>query len=86
MNTDSKIIHGVTSFPTEKTETFVTIENGCAVICGNYHIELSRIPDERGLCEWIHHLSEKGWVTGEIINEFIQVVFNEKKWVLYKHL
>lgn len=64
----------------------VEIEDGWLTICGHYPIELTRIPNERALCEWIYHLTQKGWVTGEIINDFVGAVFAENGWELYKHV
>jgi hypothetical protein len=64
----------------------VEIEDGWLTICGHYPIELTRIPDERALCEWVYHLTQKTWVTGEIINDFVGAVFAEKGWQLYKHI
>jgi hypothetical protein len=70
----------------ENEPSVVEIENGWLTICGHYPIELTRIPDERALCEWIYHLTQKTWVTGEIINDFVGAVFAEKGWQLYKHI
>ena len=63
----------------EVTEDSVTID-------GFYEIALSRIPDPRGLCEWIHHLSQKAWVDARLINDLIEAVFQAKGWTIYKHL
>ena len=41
---------------------------------GQYDIELSRINTEEKLLKWIFHLSEKQWVTREIIHEVIDKV------------
>lgn len=66
----------------------VDIENtGHSIILnGYYEIALSRIPDERGLCEWIHHLGEKSWMDAEAVRQIIGEVFAAKGWTLYKHL
>jgi len=51
-----------------------------------YHIELSRIPDHAGLLEWIHHLTGKDWMTGELVNYFIKRIYEIKGWNLYRNL
>ena len=39
-----------------------------------YHIELSRIDTKDKLIEWIHHLSEKNWITPQLIRRIIDLV------------
>lgn len=56
------------------------------VLDDHYPIELDRIPDERALCQWVHHLSEKRWVTRDGIRFFVFKVFKAKGWELYKNL
>jgi hypothetical protein len=49
-----------------------------------YHIELRRIPDLEGLVPWVEHLSGKGWMTADLIREFIRRVCFIKGWKLYR--
>lgn len=49
-----------------------------------YHIELSRIPDPEGLVHWLHHLTGKDWMTGDLVREFIKRVYEIKGWNLYR--
>ena len=53
-------------------------------LCSPYHIELNRIPDPEGLTHWLHHLTGKEWMTGELVHEFIQRVYDIKGWNLYR--
>jgi len=38
-----------------------------------YDIQLDRIADYEGILRWSHHLSQKMWVTRELLREFIEV-------------
>ena len=49
-----------------------------------YHIELSRIPDPEGLVHWLEHLTEKSWMTSDLVGEFIRRVYAIKGWNLYR--
>jgi hypothetical protein len=60
-------------------------EAGCFELAGfGYCIESSRVNDFRELCQWIHHLGEKNWVTSEMIAELIEVVCAAKGWNVYE--
>ena len=49
-----------------------------------YHIELSRIPDPEALVHWLDHLTGKGWMTTEIVREFIRRVYRIKGWDIHR--
>jgi hypothetical protein len=82
----------IASAEAERTriEAMIDIEKGWITLLPTpthpYHIELSRIPDPLGLLEWINHLAGKGWMSRELIREFIRAVSEEKGWNLYRHL
>jgi hypothetical protein len=50
---------------------------------GDYWIELNRIRTRAHLIEWIHHMTGKKWVTGDMIGEFIEKVCKYRKWDVY---
>lgn len=39
----------------------------------NYAIELSRCNSAESILEWVHHLSEKKWISVELLNRFINL-------------
>ncbi|MFH1743233.1 MAG: hypothetical protein ABIH23_29865 [bacterium] len=45
-----------------------------------YDIELTRIPDEAALLEWVQHLTEKTWMNTEYLWEFIERIREIKGW------
>ena len=45
-----------------------------------YEIGLESIKDQRELLGWTRHLTEKNWVTGEVISMFIDTVNSAKGW------
>lgn len=49
-----------------------------------YTIELNRINTKGEIVSWVHHLSEKSWVTTLMIGDFIKKVCEVKKWNPYK--
>jgi len=48
-----------------------------------YRIELNRITDPESVLRWVHHLTEKTWMTTELVHEFIERVYDIKGWKLY---
>ena len=49
--------------------------NGC------YDISLGEISTEKVLLKKVLHLTEKNWVTSDMVNHFIRKVFKAKGWV-----
>jgi uncharacterized protein YlzI (FlbEa/FlbD family) len=76
------------NFSPEPREKLVNIKDGYIGFNDNgrysYWIELTRIKTPRDLLEWTHHLNGKNWVTKEMLDDFIEAVFNYRKWTLYK--
>ena len=66
----------------DPVESHITIEDGFITLdyAYPYDIELSRIPDERALLHWVHHLSGKTWMNNDRIAEFIGKVSAFKKF------
>lgn len=48
-----------------------------------YEITLNSIDTHKKLVEWIHHLTEKTWVTGEIIHDVINAAIHANKLAFY---
>ena len=48
-----------------------------------YFIEWSRCDDIVKILEWVHHLSEKSWITSECIHEFITAATAHHKLDIY---
>lgn len=46
-----------------------------------YDIKLSRIRDQSDLGHWVHHLSQKNWMTPERLIEFITAAAKAKRWM-----
>ena len=49
----------------------------------NYEIELSRCKTSKQCLDWIHQLSEKTWMSPEMMFEFIDILFRlipDKLW------
>lgn len=51
-------------------DQYIQIKDGAAA---PYIIELFRCNTEEKILAWVLHLTEKTWVTCDIINEFIQL-------------
>lgn len=49
----------------------------------NYWIDLRRIPDQEALIKWIVQLTDKTFITVELIAIFIIVVSRHKGWEIY---
>jgi hypothetical protein len=65
----------------------VSIESGYVSIktpgAQDYDIPLVDIKTNKQLVEWIHHLTEKTWVTGEIIHDVIDAAVIANKLPFY---
>jgi hypothetical protein len=48
-----------------------------------YEVDLEQVLNQHDLVVWIHHLTEKNWVDCDLINAFIERVYEIKKWVLH---
>jgi hypothetical protein len=59
----------------KRRQNLVTISDGCLSINGpsQYEIALSRCATAEAILQWVRHLSEKTWVTTEIIEQFVVV-------------
>lgn len=81
---------GATPHNTNSRETRVTVVEDCVIITTKpnhtYDIELSRIPDEAAVVEWVHHICSKGWADPQLIKEFIDVTFGAKGWKVYRNV
>ena len=57
----------------------VYLDDGAVVFSegGDYYIELSRCDTPEKLIAWLYHLTEKTWVTSEMIHEFLRIVSRE---------
>lgn len=49
-------------------------------VVDDYDVRLAPITDKGQLLEWVHHLSEKSWMTPFLISEFINRVYAIKGW------
>ncbi len=59
---------------------FQIIENHIVITTPNdqeYSVPLSRCDTYEKILSWVYHLSEKTWVTTEVVNEFIKTALNE---------
>lgn len=57
----------------EKSSNYITLDQGYVVFVGiGYEIWLETIHNKGDILQWVHHLSEKNWVTPEILAEFIE--------------
>jgi hypothetical protein len=65
----------------------VTLESGYISIkmpgVSDYDISLRDIKTNKELVEWIHHLTEKTWVTGEIVHDVIDAAVFANKLPFY---
>jgi hypothetical protein len=59
----------------ERRRNLVTADEGCITIHGpfEYEIELARCATAVAILQWVRHLSEKTWVTTEMIERFVDV-------------
>jgi hypothetical protein len=80
---DAQTLKGILDSP--DPAPLVVIENDQVVfITADYWIELTRINDRAALIEWIHHLLGKTWITNELLEQFIELVCNYRKWPIYR--
>jgi hypothetical protein len=58
-----------------RRQSLVTVDDGLLTIHdpSEYEIALSRCATAEGILQWVRHLSEKTWVTTEIIERFVPV-------------
>lgn len=66
---------------TKKETKYVTLSNNEMIILPehdfiSYRIPLIRLTNLSDLVCWLYHLTEKDWVTNDIIREFIEVAYN----------
>lgn len=58
----------------------ISIEDSLLVIKQyNYEIEMSRCSTYEDILAWVLHLSEKTWVTSQIIEEFVKKTISYNK-------
>jgi len=48
-----------------------------------YEVDLDRIKNEIDLLIWVHHLSEKTWMTTEVLSDFMEKVAEIKGLKIY---
>ena len=70
-----------------KRKVSVSIDGGYISIktpgVEDYDIPLADIKTNKQLVEWIHHLTEKTWVTGEIVHDVIDAAVLANKLPFY---
>jgi len=66
-----------------KFDPLVKVKDGFFVLPNGYDIECNRIRDYEQLVQWLAHLSEKTWFTGEIMHDFIMCVANHRRMNIY---
>lgn len=63
----------------------VKIEDGCIVLIEhNYAVELNRCRNKSAILQWVHHLSEKAWVTADLLCYFIELASEYHKINIYE--
>lgn len=62
----------------EITDGYCTIRYGGY----DYDIALDRIKNQQELLGWVYHLSEKTWMNGERICDFIDAIITHKRWAI----
>ena len=65
----------------------VVIKDGYLDFVGEkYWIEIDRIKTVHDVVEWIHHLLGKSWITHEMLEQFIEKVYEYRKWKIYRNV
>lgn len=65
----------------EKLQKQISVKNGSIVINVSYEytIELSRCDTAEKLLHWIWHLTEKSWMTNDVMRRFVEIACRENK-------
>ena len=65
----------------EELNRIVSVESGCIVlrVASEYKIALNRCSTFPDILSWVFHLTEKSWMTTEILHHFILVACRENK-------
>lgn len=67
----------------KQLEKQLRVKGNCIVFhipnCDEYAIELSRCNSAESILGWVHHLSEKRWISTELICRFIELATSHHK-------
>lgn len=82
---DTWKVYDATDALNHESPVYVRIEGKEIVfIDQNYWIEMSRIRTRAALLEWVHHMCGKSWTNLEMIEQFIELVHEYRKWELFR--
>ena len=61
----------------------IEIINGSILIDNHYEIESHQINTHEKLLKWVFHLSQKTWVSAELIRRLCEIAASKNGWNLY---
>ena len=70
----------------EKITRPVAYSDGFIILNGDYDIAIDRTDSHSKIISWVMHLSEKNWVTKEMIASFISLACRKSNLDAWEHV